>query len=192
MGTGSNRVWLAVVVGFLMVTSVIGLAFVNYGGSGDSLSYGKYSFKRQQDGSLVAKINGREVSFTFFPAEVEELPLDRSILQRLNSTRMIYTTSDYGSIHSQVIALVQFDLGLAMNDHFGIYVVRGFTENLTRLPVITCGNATAHIPVVLFQEGNSTGFREEGDCIVAEAGSFDEFVRLRDRLLYGLLGVVNG
>ncbi|MBI2142574.1 hypothetical protein HYU15_03775 [Candidatus Woesearchaeota archaeon] len=68
-------VWGSIVVGLLMATSIIGLVFVNYGGSTETLKYGGHKFERQLDGSLTTKVNGRTVSFTYFPGEIEYIPV---------------------------------------------------------------------------------------------------------------------
>ncbi|MBI2142575.1 hypothetical protein HYU15_03780 [Candidatus Woesearchaeota archaeon] len=110
---------------------------------------------------------------------------------------MLYVTSDYHSNFSQVIAAVEFDFSKAIYEHYGIFVVQGFMQNISSFPVVSCANATPFVPVVSFQEGvdggaDNEGFSESGGCLVAEAGSYEGFVKLRDRLLYGLLGVMDG
>ncbi|MBI2575547.1 hypothetical protein HYV82_06705, partial [Candidatus Woesearchaeota archaeon] len=76
-------VWGSIVVGLLMTTSIIGLVFVNYGGSTETLKYGEHKFERQKDGSLITKVNGRAVSFTYSPRELEYLALNQSAVDML-------------------------------------------------------------------------------------------------------------
>ncbi|MBI4439023.1 hypothetical protein HY640_03780 [Candidatus Woesearchaeota archaeon] len=186
----AKKVLLALVVGFITVTSVIGFVFVNYGGSTSAISYNGHRFERQLDGSLVTRIDGKYVPFTYFPDEIKEL-LNQTATDRLKDTRMAYMTSDYYSNHSGTIASVQFDISKALLEHKGIFSVQGFLQNSTGLPVITCENATSFVPVILMQEGDSAIY-EKGGCIVIQAESQDDFVRARDAVLYRLLGVTDG
>ncbi len=199
IGSGSREkknawtVWGSIVVGLLMATSIIGLMLVNYGSSSETLKYGKHKFERQADGSLITKVNGRAVSFTYFPGEIEYIVLNQSAVDMLKGTRMLYVTSDYQGNFSQAIAAVEFDFSKALYEHYGIFVVQGFAQNVSSFPVVSCANATSFVPVVSFKEGtDNEGFSESGSCLTAEAGSYEGFVKLRDRLLYGLLGVIDG
>lgn len=186
-------VWGSIVVGLLMATSIIGLVFVNYGGSSETLKYGKYKFERQADGSLITKVNNKPVSFTYFPGEIEYITLNQSAVELLKGTRMLYVTSDYQGNFSQVVAAAEFDFSKALYEHYGIFVVQGFFQNVSSFPVVRCANATPFVPVVSFEEGaENEGFRESGSCLVADADSYEGFVKLRDRLLYGFLGVIDG
>ncbi|MBI2575565.1 hypothetical protein HYV82_06795, partial [Candidatus Woesearchaeota archaeon] len=152
-----------------------------------------HKFERQLDGSLTTKVNGRTVSFTYFPGEIEYIALNPSAVDMLKGTRMLYVTSDYHGNFSQVIAAVEFDFSKALYENYGIFVVQGFVQNVSSFPVVSCANATSFVPVVSFQESvDNEGFRESGSCLIAEAGSYEGFVKLRDRLLYGLMGVIDG
>jgi hypothetical protein len=86
---------------------------------------------------------------------------------------------------------------------YNVFVRRGFTANSTyALPIITCNDSTENVPVVYFREGsatsttnrtnttNTTNIHLEGSCIIAEAKTNAGFVMAKDRLLYGILGVI--
>ena len=188
-GFTKQRVF-AIVVGLLMASSVIGIVFVNYGTENrDVLTYKKYEFVR--DGSsLVTQINGKPVPFTYFPKELESIQLNQSIADRIKNTRLVYATSDYHSNNSQVIASVEYDLARALDQNYGIYVIQGFTQNVSKLPVVSCRNATGFVPVISFEEGNDTAIFERDNCIIVQANDFNGFVKARDRLLYGIFGVI--
>ncbi|MBI3033748.1 hypothetical protein HYY72_01170 [Candidatus Woesearchaeota archaeon] len=188
----SKTILFSIVVGFLMVTSVVGIVLVNYTGSSTgSLYYRGFRFDRTGTG-LVADIRGMQIPFTYFPSEIEELRLNSSLVGRINSTRMVLVTSDFNSSIAGAVAAAQFDLRKALGESSGIFVVQGFTTNASSLPVITCANATAYVPVISFEQGNRTLFYERGNCIIAEAETPLDVLRARDRLLYGFFGVMDG
>ncbi len=187
----SRNVLFAVVVGILMAASSIGIMFVNYGSDSDTLSYKGHKFSRQADGSVVTELKGKQAVFMYFPAEVESISLNKTIIERINSTRMIYLTSDYYSNFSQAIGVAEYNLGYALQDIYSIFAVQGFFQNATNLPVVTCDNATLFVPVLSFQEGNKTAIYENaGGCIIIESDNSEGFIKARDRLFYGISGVI--
>jgi hypothetical protein len=50
--------------------------------------------------------------------------------------------------------------------------------------------SSAYVPVIYFKYGNSTRIDFDNNCIIAEASSNVDFVRVKDRMLYEMLGVV--
>ncbi len=81
-------------------------------------------------------------------------------------------------------------MGLTLNA-YNIYLRRGFTTNNTfNLPAIACDDATSAVPVIYFRKGNATKIYLKNSCIIAEAPSNQEFIKAKDRILYGMLGVM--
>ena len=81
-------------------------------------------------------------------------------------------------------------LGLTLAQ-YGIFVRKGFTSNNSfNLPVVACSDSTPYVPVVYFRHGNSTNIHLDNDCIIAEAAENAGFIMVKDRLLYGMLGVM--
>ena len=67
----------------------------------------------------------------------------------------------------------------------------GFTEeNKFDFPIITCDDATESIPVIYFRGANQTAIYEEANCIIAEAKREADFLRIKDRLIFGVFGVI--
>jgi len=102
----------------------------------------------------------------------------------------IDTTSEVNSTNKEYIALAEHQMGLTLGS-YNIYLSKGFTANNSfNLPVISCSNATQYTPVIYFRHGNSTSISVQDNCVIAEASSNTEFIRVKDRLLYGILGVM--
>ncbi len=188
-----KKIALSLFIGFIMVTSVIGIVLVNYGSDNEGPgSYNGFKFSKGQDGYLTTRIDSRDVAFVYFPAELESMDVSPDIIGLIKGTRMIYITSDFNSNFSQTIGIAEYNLGYAIQDLYSIFPVLAFTGNETNLPVITCKNATRFVPVISFQEANSTSIRLDSDCIVIESSNAEGFIKGRDRLLYGITGVMDG
>ena len=63
------------------------------------------------------------------------------------------------------------------------------SEGGTR-PKIDCGNATAFVPVVVFEKGNESSVELENFCVTVKAPSRYELLQLKDRMIYSLLGIL--
>ncbi len=138
----------------------------------------------------IAKIDGKKAAFSFLPKEVEDISVDGDIAPLIQNKAEIDVTSDFNSTFKESIALAQHQMGLTLSE-YGIYMRQGFTKNSTyNLPVITCNNTDSNIPVVYLKHGNSTRITLDVSCIIAESSSNQDFIRIKDKLLYILLNVI--
>ena len=124
------------------------------------------------------------------PSEVESISALDDSFKILQDKFEIDATYDLNSTYKEAIALAQHQMELTLSA-YDIYVRKGFTANNTyNLPIITCNNATFNVPVVYFKQGNATSIHDESNCIIAEASTNADFIKAKDRLLYGILGVM--
>ena len=178
---------------FFIVLIMVGtsFSFVFYGFSGDSekVKYNGITFAKFPD-RWEAKINGRQAAFSFLPGEVESISVSDDSFRALQNKFEIDATYDLNSTYKESIALAQHQMGLTLSA-YDIYLRKGFTYNNTyNLPIITCNDATQNVPVVYFRQGNSTSIHSENNCIIAEASTNADFIKVKDRLLYGIMGVI--
>ena len=180
---------------FFIVLIMIGtsFSFVFFGFSGDSekVKYNGVTFAKFQD-RWEAKINGATTAFSFLPGEVENIVASEDSTKDLQNKFEIDVTSDINSTFKEKVALAQYQMGLTLAQ-YNIFVRKGFTTNTTfipPIPIITCNNATQNVPVVYFRYGNTTNIHTENNCIIAEASSNADFIRVKDKLLYRMLGVM--
>ena len=176
-----------------MVFIIIGLtsSFVFFGFSGSSQKVKHNGISFVNNGNVwIAKIDGRHAAFSFLPSEVEDISAFEDFHSRLQGKFEIDVTSDFNSSFNESIALAQHQMGLTLAQ-YNVFVRQGFTANNTfNRPVITCDDSTSSVPVVYFRYGNVSSISLDGDCIIAEAPTHADFIRVKDRLLYGLFGVV--
>ena len=176
-------IWVIILIVVLMLTSTIGYVFK--GGSKEK--YNGFSFSRVNDGRWYTRINGRQMSFNYFPEELESINLSNEVIDRIKTTNMVYFTHDPENRYSGDIALLKEMFW----PYFQIYADGGLTVNNTLgLPVVGCDNATNTLPVIYFKESNQTGFYLDNNCIICELRSGEDFTALKERLLYSLFGIM--
>jgi len=189
-GRKERRKWgLIVFIIIIMVGTTFSFVFYGFQPQSDVVNYNELKFVRYAD-RWEAKISGRQAAFSYLPGEVESvLALDGS-LKRLKGALEIDVTSDFNSTYKEAIALAQHQMELTLAQ-YNIFVRKGFTSNNPfNAPVITCGNSTLHVPVIYFTHGNATNMHVEKECIIAESNSDEGFIKVKDRLLYAVLGVM--
>ncbi|MBW2999472.1 hypothetical protein KY339_02265 [Candidatus Woesearchaeota archaeon] len=184
----SKQTIMSIGIVVLMVASVIG--FMWSGDDGQSLEYNNYVFI---DKGLFweTEINGQKISFSSFPSEVEDINLSEEMVNVIKTTKMVYVTSDPDDEFKDGIGRAQFNMKNIFEQNLGIYFVYSFTKNNTfGKPIITCENSTATVPVMLFEKSNKTGISFDNDCIIFEAFNSNDFNVLGDRLLFGVLDII--
>lgn len=184
-----KRKWgLILFIVFIMIGTSFSFIFYGFSTVSEKVKYNGFIFTNR-DNVWIAKINGRDAAFSFLPSDVENVFAFDDAFKRLQGRLEIDVTYDVNSTFKESIAIAQHQLGLTLAN-YNIYLRKGFTTNNTyNLPVITCNDATLAVPVVYFRHGNTTNIHVENDCIIAEALNNADFIRVKDRLLYGILGV---
>jgi len=177
---------LVFLIAFIMISSVIGFL---YSGQTDTFKYKGLKFKRTQN-QWYTIINNQRLIFNYFPSEVEQIELNEEITTALLNKPEIDTTSQINDTFSEEIALAQYNMALTLTN-LNVYVRRGFTTNNTfNLPIMSCEDATVAIPIIYFRQSNQTKVTLEDNCIIAEARNNIDILRIKDRLLYSILGII--
>jgi len=173
-------------IAFIMISSVIGFL---YGGEKDQFKYKDIKFTKTQSG-WSATINNQKVLFDYFPSEVEQINISPEITSILLNKPEIDATSKINDTFAEEIALAQYNMLLTLNN-LDIYLRQGFTTNTPfNMPIITCEDATESIPVIFFKQSNDTKITLENNCIISEARNNIDILRIKDRLLYSIFGII--
>ena len=184
-----KRWGLMVFIVFIMIGTSFSVVFFGFSPSQDNVKYNGISFVSNRN-FWTARINGAEAAFSYLPGDVQNINLSENIQKQLQDKFEIDITSESNSTYKESIALAQHEMSLTLSN-YNIYLRNGFTGNNTfKLAVITCKDATQAVPVIYFRQGNSTRIFSQGSCVIAEAPSNPEFIRVKDRLVYGILGVI--
>ncbi len=189
--TDKRKQWiLGIFISLIMVTSVFSILVGGFNQGSGSTRYNGYKFSLSQVG-YYTKFNGKRLDVDVLPQIVEGVPLDPAIVKIIMDSPQVFVSYDHNVTSAQMMAAAQYGLADTLGKHFGKFVSTAFTsENPYSRPVITCANATASTPVIVLQEAYTTGIRLEGTCIILEATSQEEFVALKDRVVYGVTGII--
>lgn len=188
----SKKLLFTVVIGFVLLFSIIGFTFsaIPFGSvTQNNLKYGDIELVQTQLG-LATLVNGQILEFTYYPEDVAATDVSL-VTGKLTSARVVYATSDPNSSMAAQISGAQFDIGRVLDSRHNNFLDVAFTvENPYNRPVITCGDATPLIPVLLFNFTNSTTqITEISNCVIINFASENSLTRIRDKILYELLGV---
>jgi len=182
-------VW-SVVIAIIMVSSVFGVMLGSFVGNNGKIEYNGLSFALTDLG-YKAKINSKEMFFSYSPYDAESIPVGQGVISKIASAKMVHITYNSSSPLREGMAQAQFSLSNDLYNLFRIYAPPSMAQqNQYNIPVITCQNATSFVPVISFGEANETSISISNHCISLKAGSGNEFLFLKDRLIYGLAGII--
>ena len=180
---------LIVFIVLIMIGTTFSVVFFGFSGADEKVKYNDVTFVRLPD-RWEAKINGMQAAFSFLPSEVENVLASDDFSKILSNKIEIDATSEFNSTYRESIGLAQYQMGLTL-EQYNIFLRKGFTANTTfGLPIINCKDSTENIPVIYFTHGNLTKIHVENNCVIAESPSNADFIKVKDRLLYGILGVM--
>lgn len=186
---------LMVLIIFIMIGTSFSVFFYGASPVNDVAKYNGIKFVGTDNPSTgkiwVARISGIDAAFSFLPSEVESIPSSVDLPKALQNRLEIDVTYDLNSTYKEITALAQHQMELTLSN-YNVFVRKGFTSNNSfNMPVITCDDAAQNVPVVYFMEGNSTSIYFDKNCIIAEASSNADFIKVKDKLLYEMLGVMS-
>ena len=175
-------------IGFIMISSVFGVIFFGFSNGGASIKYNEFKFFNRGN-FWSTTIDGREAMFTYLPSDLEPIPAEYNAISNLKNKIQIDVTSDFNDTFAEGIALAQYQMGITLGN-FNVFARPGFTTAEQNFPVITCNSSTQFVPVIYFKSSNVTRISMENKCIIAESATQADAIRLKDRLVYGILGII--
>lgn len=152
--------------------------------------YNGYKFTQFYDGMQV-EINEQKFKLNYFPEQLERYNLSEETKVTLQNAPVFSITYDSKSEYKEYFAEQQFNLDgkLLKLDK---YVIPGVIDNTDyeHIPQITCSNATAALPVILFQEDITTNITFNNNCIIINIGNVNEAYQVGDLLFYQIAGIM--
>lgn len=184
-----NRIIMAVVVAFLMVMSGFGVYLSGRGAQQETVKdYGVTFAIDQNTRTYKADFTGEQASYYYLPSSVEQHALSLEERSLLRDSQALILTFDPDAPRQQLGALseVRLDLSSLLQKP----VINAVTTNTSAyaLPVVTCDNATAEMPVVSFEVDDETALVADGSCLRVR-GNGTAFYELRDALVYSYYDV---
>lgn len=180
-----NAIIALFIVGIMVFSS---LAYVMVDNAGQQqMEYGDYEFEYRDLGGgagvLVTEIEGQEVEFQNLPIQVDYLPVDANAVRLLKDSQQIALASDptLELADAAMIDYARLQLSLAVPKAFNAMTKE---DDRYTLPVLTCDQASAQMPVLLFANTNETAsVTTQGACIIVN-GRERDLMRAKDRLIF--------
>lgn len=172
-------------IAFSMIISIFAIVLDN---QSNNLKYNSFKFSLTTDGYKV-KINDKVHTFQYYPSELENFNLSQNTKDLLSKSIAIALVFDPNSSQDDLMyidyARFSFD---ERTDKPVYFAVTEESDNYL-FPVLTCNNATAEIPFILFNISTETSIVEQGNCIILNA-KLREILALEERISYQMLGVM--
>ena len=177
-----NRMLMGVFVILVMVFSVFAFAIVFFGPGMDQSGYGfQYEVR---DNQLFVRTSAGMVQFFNFPDERYVLSEQAGVVLR-EADMVVLAFAPVSEQDVELADFVRFDL----SNYFDIASARSTNTSLyEQFPVVSCSDATASEPVVLFTN-ESVGATLSDSCIIIGASGQDVLFA-RDALLYAYFDLV--
>ena len=178
-------------IAMIMVSSILAI----WQGSGDPNTQPDYNGHKVTFDKTKYKIktdNGYAFGYTY-PSSLETYSLDLGMISYLRSSDTVAILFDPADSALRYIEVLRYDL--AEDDLPGLGITPGFvitqTNETYSYPVTSCLNTT--YPTIYLMTDNTTSsgtIYQDVGCVVLSAPDWQELVRLKDRLVYGLYGVM--
>jgi hypothetical protein len=185
----SKKNLIGIFIVAIMVLSAVGFIAEQNGQSGDTYMGKRFSLV---NGKWQTSVDGKERAFTFHPRDLESINISPDAINYIKSVKMIYVTFDPNSTLVQDFEIMRLDLEREL-PNFGIYPVTGVASRSTAysaFPTVTCANATTFVPVIYLKSAETTNVTSQGGCLIFEARESYDVPALKERLLYGLYGII--
>jgi hypothetical protein len=188
----SKAAIISIIFGAIMIFSIAGSVIFDNQQNQNTLKYGEFKFK-YVDGQYILKINKKEVSFSYFPEQLENINVSASIKNSMINSPQVIITFKPEEGEMQGIDLARFEIAKALVELSNKNIIQGVLINSSRyeLPLYSCKNATAFVPVIYFEISNNTEIKNENNCIIMNAQYQEDFIMLKDRLLYSIYGIMS-
>ena len=182
-----KRIWAIAIIA-LMAFSAIGYYYADR--QDLAPGYRGFGFKMGANNEYLLKWKGQSLSFTYHPDDLKFLSIDPQAVALLKGTPQVLITMDPNSTELGTLDDLRFRLSQRF-DELNIAVGMGVTNPNVNypLPIITCSNATAYVPVIALQTGLQ-GLVLQDNCVVLSGSTTHDLETIGQRLEYGLLGVM--
>jgi len=184
-----NKKWGVIIFTlFISLTMILSIFAIVLDNQSTSLKYNGFKFLQTNDGYKV-NVNGVAYTFQYYPTQLENFNLSQNTNDILSNSVAIAILFDPNSTLDDLMyidyARFNFDDRTDKPIYFGIT-----QESETYLfPVLSCDNATAEVPFIVFNISTETSIVQDNNCIILNAKLL-EIMAVEERISYQMLGVM--
>jgi hypothetical protein len=198
-----------IIISFVFITLLLAVVYVPgmlKKQQAESTKYNNFEFVKQ-DGIWFTIVNKGDQPFSlpfyYHPKDLEGIVVDSTVRDRFFAMRdnngSIFITLDPDSSDNKIV-IAGVEIAKITGQRFGLLDVpthSAFTKLPTNAtantgtPVRTCNDANDRTLIVWIAVTNKDLVTSKGNCILLEAKSYNDTVKVADRLMYHLLGIMN-
>lgn len=191
-----NQEKQAFVIIFILVVLTAGILILiamNKGGGTTSLDYNGYEIQETREGNYVGYrtrvfINNQGPFFMntrYSPKDLEDIPIEEKLRPYLdNKTEFFVHITDLNSSFKGETTIAALEFNSLIERFYSIPVK--YEDNIN-----DCNSSDNDTLVMDFRLGNQNKVNIENGCIIAEAITQKDFIRIADRIIFHLLGIMD-
>jgi hypothetical protein len=190
-GTRKKRI-LSVIIVAIFVLSSFGIMFSGFTNQKQALDFNNLVFEQDSNGYLTTTVNKTKIKIQTNPYEAMQIPIDNSTMDILAGKQNVYISYPVKGLYPEYVSLAVFDLAEFLAGR-SVYALAGISDDnsaYSSIKLIDCRNASVEVPVILFEESNTTtGIVADGNCVRVKAMAPAQFITVKDRLILKMAGV---
>lgn len=190
--SNTKTILIGIFVVFIMVASSLAYVMTSYGSKNKELDYNGFDFEIDyQNSKYIVKVDRLKYSFDSHPAELENYIFSEESRSLMMGSEVIFVLFNPELDPSLLAYIDRFRLDLAQQT--AIPVLGAVTKESANyaFPVMSCDNPTQGAFIISIEDSYEPNILNQGSCIVVQGRGY-EVLRIKERIIYGLLGVMNG
>jgi hypothetical protein len=169
-------------------------------------TYNGFQFVKNADGTwttVVEKGNQPfQIPFYYHPRELEDIGIESNLRNKFFAVRdnngSIFITLDPDAGNNTIV-IAGVEIARITGERFGLLNVPTHSAFIkkpqnatvdTGTPVVTCNSASNKTMVIWLTLSDKNVAYSQGNCIILEFKSYTDSVKVADRLMYNLLGIM--
>lgn len=185
--------WLAIIAVLIVVIALSFNAYNNY--QNKQNEYNSYQLVQASSGEWIVDLSFGPLPFYYHPRDVDMIPVDPNAQKALNIVadnggQIVISLDIDAPLPNQGIAAIE--ISKVTTQLYNIPTVGATTKQSDdpNVPVATCDNSGIKQLVYEVRITNKNEILYENECIILEAKSPEELIKVTDAYIYRMLGVI--
>ena len=188
-----KQAFIIVAVLAVLVVGILILVILNKGGGTTSFNYNGYEIQEIREGNYIGYrtkvfINDQGPFFMntrYNPKDLEDIPVEEELRPYLdNKTEFFIHITDLNNSFKGETTIAALEFNSLIERFYSIPVK--YEDNLN-----DCGSSDNDTLVIDFRLGQQNSVGIENSCIIAEAKTQKDFIRIADRIVFHLLKIMD-
>jgi hypothetical protein len=169
-------------------------------------TYNGFQFVKNADSTWTTNVSKGnqpyQIPFYYHPKELEDIGIEANLRDKFFAVRdnngSIFITLDPDAGNNTIV-IAGVEIARITGERFGLLSVPTHSafikkpENTTvdtGTPVVTCNSASSKVMVIWLTLSDKNVAYSQGNCVIVEFKSYTDSVKVADRLMYNLLGIM--